>query len=54
MFLLHRINLIQPFESEQMKAWRVDERINNVRNNDASLVEPIPEERASQLAMFGE
>ena len=30
MFLLHRIDLIRPFKSEQMKAWRMDQRLNNV------------------------
>ena len=30
MFLLHRNGLIRPFKSEQMKTWRVDQRLNNV------------------------
>ena len=48
------IDLVRPLGADQMKAWRVDERINNVRNNDANLAEPTPEEYAGQLGMFGE
>ena len=35
------IDLIRPFDSDKMKTWRVDRRLNNVRNNEASLCEPI-------------
>ena len=31
------IDLIRPFDSDQMKAWRVDRRINNVKINEPSL-----------------
>ena len=48
------IDLVRPFDAEQMKAWRVDQRINNVRNNDAALVEPIGESSGDQTSMFGE
>lgn len=34
------VDLLRPFDSEKMKAWRVGSAINNVRNNDPSLVEP--------------
>jgi putative SOS response-associated peptidase YedK len=27
------VDLLRPFDSEPMKAWRVDERINSVKNN---------------------
>ena len=37
------IDLIRPFDSEQMKAWRVDQRLNNVRNNEPLLCEPVEE-----------
>jgi hypothetical protein len=33
-----------PIDSHEMKAWRVDRRVNNVRNNDPSLCEPVMEE----------
>jgi len=37
-----------------MKAWRVDQRVNNVKNNDASLTEPLKDENeGGQLGMFG-
>ena len=35
------IDLIRVFDSEKMKACRVDRRLNNVKNNDASLCQPI-------------
>ena len=35
------IDRIRPFDSEKMKAWRVDRRLNNVKNNDASLCQPL-------------
>jgi putative SOS response-associated peptidase YedK len=38
------IDLIRPFDSEKMKAWRVDRRVNNVRNNEPSLIEPVMNE----------
>jgi hypothetical protein len=31
-----------------MKAWRVDRRLNNVRNNEASLCEPVEEDMPSE------
>jgi hypothetical protein len=35
------IDLIRPFDSGKMKAWRVDRRINNVKINEPSLDQPI-------------
>lgn len=38
-------NLLAPFPSELMKIWPVSTRVNNVRNQDADLLELIePEE----------
>ena len=61
------IDLLRPFDADQMKAWPVGMNINSVRNNDASLVEPIASSEATtpaskdkpaspangQLEMFG-
>ena len=33
--------LLMPFPSEAMTCWPVSARVGNVRNNDASLIEPI-------------
>jgi len=38
------IDLLRPFDSDQMKAWRLDRRVNNVRNNEPALWEPLTEE----------
>jgi putative SOS response-associated peptidase YedK len=38
------IDLIRPFDSDKMKAWRVDRRINNVRVNEPSLDQPIEDD----------
>ncbi len=35
------VDLIRPFDSDKMKAWRVDRRVNNVRINEPSLGEPV-------------
>jgi putative SOS response-associated peptidase YedK len=31
------IDLIRPYASDEMKAWRLDRRVNNVRNNEPAL-----------------
>jgi putative SOS response-associated peptidase YedK len=38
------IDLIRPFDSDQMKAWRVDRRINNVKINEPSLDQSIQDD----------
>ena len=48
------VDLVRPFDSDRMKAWRVDQRINNVRNNDPALIEPVQEDWGDQQSMFGE
>ena len=60
------VDLLRPFDSDEMKAWRVGTRINNVRNKDASLIEECndPEPNSDtgsdsglgspQMNMFGE
>ena len=35
------VDLLRPFDSDKMKAWQVGTQINSVRNDDASLIEPI-------------
>jgi putative SOS response-associated peptidase YedK len=32
---------LAPYPSEEMVAWPVSPRVGNVKNNDASLIEPI-------------
>jgi putative SOS response-associated peptidase YedK len=46
------IDLLRPYDSDSMKAWRVDRRINSVRNNEASLSESREDEDDSQSRMF--
>ena len=33
--------LLRPFPSDEMTCWPVSARVGNVKNNDASLIEPI-------------
>lgn len=50
------VDLLRPFDSDKMKAWRVGTRMNSVRNNDPSLIEPASDTDdppSSQLNMFG-
>ena len=34
------IDLLRPYPAERMRAWPVDDRVGNVRNNDADLLKP--------------
>ena len=47
------VDLLRPFDAETIKAWRVDRRVNNVKNNDPSLSEPVKDDDDRQLGMFG-
>jgi putative SOS response-associated peptidase YedK len=33
--------LLAPYPAEEMTCWPVSNRVGNVKNNDASLIEPI-------------
>jgi putative SOS response-associated peptidase YedK len=33
--------LLAPFPSDEMTCWPISARVGNVKNNDASLIEPI-------------
>jgi putative SOS response-associated peptidase YedK len=33
--------LLAPYPAEEMACWPVSTRVGNVKNNDASLIEPI-------------
>jgi len=46
------IDLLRPFPAGQMRSWAVSERVGNVRNNDAELLEPVSEEPVMQ-GLFG-
>jgi putative SOS response-associated peptidase YedK len=46
------VDLLRPFDSAKMKAWRLDRRVNNVKNNDPLLSEPVTDEESGQLGMF--
>ena len=48
------VDLLRPFEADTMKAWRADERINNVKNTGPKLGEPFKDnDDKGQLGMFG-
>jgi len=34
--------MLVPYPAERMTMWPVDKRVGNVKNNDASLIEPVP------------
>ena len=51
------VDLLRSFDSDKMKAWQVGTKINSVRNNDPSLIEPcddtgLPDN--GQMSMFGD
>ena len=35
------VDLLRPYPAEKMRAWPVNDRVGNVRNNDPSLLEPV-------------
>ena len=35
----------EPFPAEEMRAWPVSPRVNTPKNNDATLLEPVPPAR---------
>jgi putative SOS response-associated peptidase YedK len=37
------LDLCRPFPSDRMTSWAVSPRVGNVKNDDAGLVEPLPE-----------
>jgi putative SOS response-associated peptidase YedK len=39
------IDLLRACPEENIKSWRVSEKVGNVRNNWAELIEPVPEEK---------
>ena len=41
------VDLLRPYPTAEMKAWKVGKAVGNTRNNDASLVEPLKENEAS-------
>jgi putative SOS response-associated peptidase YedK len=49
------VDLLRPFDSHKMKAWRVGTKINSVRNDDPSLIEPAMDASSEfgQMNMFG-
>ena len=47
------VDLLRPFDSDKMKAWRAGERINSVKNNEPGLGEPISGEPDDPCLGFG-
>jgi putative SOS response-associated peptidase YedK len=46
------VDLMRPYPSEEMKAWPVSERVGNVRNNDAQLLEENSPSREPDPQLF--
>lgn len=46
------MQLLLPYPSEHMKAYQVSDRVNNVRENDASLTQPVKVNVAIQGELF--
>ncbi len=39
------LDLLRPYPEEEMKSWRVSDKVGNTRNNWAELIEPVPEDK---------
>jgi putative SOS response-associated peptidase YedK len=52
----HRLplDLLRPYEAEQMKAWKVGQGVGNVRNNGPELCEPLGGDESSPQRQIGE
>jgi len=37
-------DLLRPYPEEDMKSWRVSDKVGNTRNNWAELIEPVPDD----------
>ena len=47
------LQLLLPYPSEEMDAYQVSDKVNSVRVNDKSLIEPyIPPPKAQQISLF--
>lgn len=44
------VDLLQPYPEEQMKSWRVSNKVGNTRNNWAEPIEPIVEDAPARTA----
>ena len=46
-------DLLQPYAANQMRAWPVNDRVGNIRNNDASLLDPVEaQDEPAQRQLF--
>jgi putative SOS response-associated peptidase YedK len=43
------VDLLRPFPAEGMKAWRVDRKVGNVRNDTPDCIEPMTEDEPPSL-----
>jgi putative SOS response-associated peptidase YedK len=46
------VDLLRPFPSDEMKAWKVGKAVGNTRNDDPSLIETLKHEDAGSLSLF--
>jgi putative SOS response-associated peptidase YedK len=38
------LDLLRPYPEEEIKSWRVSDKVGNTRNNWAELIEPVPDD----------
>jgi putative SOS response-associated peptidase YedK len=46
------VDLLRPFPSEELRAWKVGKAVGNTRNDDPSLIEPLKNEETGSLSLF--
>ncbi len=46
------LDLLRPFPAEQMIAWKVDQAVGNVRNDNAQLLDPADSSSQAQLLLL--
>ncbi|MBS1802392.1 MAG: SOS response-associated peptidase [Acidobacteria bacterium] len=46
------IDLLRPYPTEEMKAWKVGKGVGNTRNNDPSLLDPVKDEAPISMRLF--
>jgi putative SOS response-associated peptidase YedK len=39
------LDLLRPYPEENLKSWRVSDKVGNYKNNWAELIEPVPDDK---------
>jgi putative SOS response-associated peptidase YedK len=46
------VDLLRPFPAEQMRAWKVDRKVGNVKNDTQDCIEPMSDPEDGRPSLF--